>query len=305
MLEFQRVCPCQRERFEAYFEGQPEKGCEYSIVNLMAWGRQRVHFGDTHLIIFSQFDRASVYPFPVGHGDIKPVLDAILADAKERGIPCRLTSMTKEECDTLESLYPGRFCFHSDRDGFDYVYSIEALATLRGKRYQSKRNFVNRFRQLRPNCQTVVLSEENLTLAHDLLANWFAQRQEREAGGNFHMEQVALDRVLRHWTALGMEGIVLVDKGQPIAFAIGSRLTEDTFDIHFEKAMDTTDGSYAAINQAFAAYLMEKYPEVKWLNREDDLGIEGLRNAKLSYKPDRLVEKYWARFWEDDDEDAD
>ena len=230
MLEFQRVCPCQRERFEAYFKGQPEKGCEYSIVNLMAWGRQRVHFGDTHLIIFSQFDRASVYPFPVGHGDIKPVLDAILADAKERGIPCRLTSMTREECDTLESLYPGRFCFHSDRDGFDYVYSIEALATLRGKRYQSKRNFVNRFRQLRPNCQTMALSEENLTLAHDLLANWFAQRQEREAGGNFHMEQVALDRVLRHWTALGMEGIVLVDEGQPIAFAIGSRLTEDTFD---------------------------------------------------------------------------
>ena len=129
-------------------------------------------------------------------------------------------------------------------------------------------------------------------------------RQEREAGGNFHMEQVALDRVLRHWTALGMEGIVLVDEGQPIAFAIGSRLTEDTFDIHFEKAMDTTDGSYAAINQAFAAYLMEKYPAVKWLNREDDLGIEGLRSAKLSYKPDRLVEKYWARFWEDD-EDAD
>ena len=270
----------------------------------MAWGRQRVHFGDTHLIIFSQFDRASVYPFPVGHGDIKPVLDAILADAKERGIPCRLTSMTREECDTLESLYPGRFCFHSDRDGFDYVYSIEALATLRGKRYQSKRNFVNRFRQLRPNCQTVALTEENLSLAHDLLVAWFAQRQEQEAGGNFHMEQVALDRVLRHWTALGMEGIVLVDEGQPIAFAIGSRLTEDTFEIHFEKAMDTTDGSYAAINQAFAAYLMEKYPEVKWLNREDDLGIEGLRNAKLSYKPDRLVEKYWARFWEDD-EDAD
>ena len=273
------------------------------MVNLMAWGRQRVHFGETHLTIFSQFDRVSVYPFPVGKGDVKPVLDVILADARERGIPCRLTSMTREECETLERLYPGRFCFHADRDGFDYVYSIEALATLRGKRYQSKRNFVNRFRQLRPNCQTVVLTEENLSLVRDMSEKWFAQRQEREAGGNFHMEQVAMDRVLRHWRELEMEGIALVDGGEPIAFTVGSRLSENTFDIHFEKAMDTTDGSYAAINQAFAAYLMEKFPEVRWLNREDDMGIEGLRSAKLSYKPDRLVEKYWARFWEDDDED--
>lgn len=303
MLEFQRLCPCHREKFMSYFEDQPEKGCEYSMVNLMAWGRQRVHFGETHLTIFSQFDRVSVYPFPVGKGDVKPVLDAVLADARERGIPCRLTSMTKEECETLERLYPGRFCFHADRDGFDYVYPIEALATLKGKRYQSKRNFVNRFRQARPQCRTVVLTEENLSLVRDMSEKWFTQRQEREAGGNFHMEQVAMDRVLRHWRELEMEGIALVDGGEPIAFTVGSRLSENTFDIHFEKAVDTTDGSYAAINQAFAAYLMEKFPEVRWLNREDDMGIEGLRNAKLSYKPDRLVEKYWARFWEDDDED--
>ena len=81
MLEFQRLCPCQREKFASYFEDQPEKGCEYSMVNIMAWGRQRVHFGETYLTIFSQFDRASVYPFPVGRGDVKPVLDLLWQDA--------------------------------------------------------------------------------------------------------------------------------------------------------------------------------------------------------------------------------
>ena len=99
---------------------------------------------------------------------------------------------------------------------------------------------------------------------------------------------------LQQLHTLGMEGIVLVDEGLPIAFAIGSRLTEDTFDIHFEKALDIADGAYPAVNQGFAAVLREKYPGLRYLNREDDLGIPGLRQAKLSYYPDLLVEKFIA-----------
>lgn len=303
MLEFQKLCPSDRERFSQYFKNMPEKGCEYSPVNLMAWGRQRVHFGDEFLTIFSQFDRVSVYPFPVGSGDIKAALDAILEDARHRGIPCRLTSMTKEESETLERLYPGAFRFHSDRDGYDYVYRIGDLASLKGKRYQSKRNFVNRFRAARPDHQVVALTADNLHMAKTLAEKWYSQRQEKDTGTNFHMEQVALRRVFSCWEGLGMEGLVLLDGGEPIAMTVGSRLSEDTFDVHFEKALDMTDGSYAAINQAFASYLLEKYPSLTYLNREDDMGLEGLRKAKLSYHPDHLVEKYWARFWEDDDED--
>jgi hypothetical protein len=62
------------------------------------------------------------------------------------------------------------------------------------------------------------------------------------------------------------------------------------------------DGAYAAINQAFAQHLRDRHPEVRWLNREDDLGIEGLHKAKLSYNPHHLVEKHWARLWEEEDE---
>ena len=76
----------------------------------------------------------------------------------------------------------------------------------------------------------------------------------------------------------------------------------DTFDIHFEKALDIADGAYAAINQGFAAYLRDKYPHLLWLNREDDMGLEGLRKAKLSYNPAFMVEKYWARLWEAEDD---
>ena len=76
-------------------------------------------------------------------------------------------------------------------------------------------------------------------------------------------------------------------------------MNEDTFDIHFEKALD--EAAYPAINQGFAAYLRDKHPELKWLDREDDMGLEGLRKAKLSYNPDMMIEKYWARLWEDED----
>ena len=81
--------------------------------------------------------------------------------------------------------------------------------------------------------------------------------------------------------------------------AMGSFLNQTTFDIHFEKALERTDGTYAAINQGFAAWLREKYPALQYLNREDDMGIEGLRKAKLSYCPDHMVEKSWGLLRDD------
>ena len=302
MIEFRRLLPGDWETFFRYFQGLPERSCEYSFANLCIWGRQRVHFGENYLTLFSQFDRSSVYPFPVGKGDLKPVLDAIIHDARRRGIPCRISAMSKADCEALEALYPGQFQFHSDRDGFDYVYRIEDLATLKGKRYQSKRNYVNRFWAAHPDCQIVPITRKNLSMVWDLATQWFAQRQKVDPLADLVLEEVALDRTIRGWEDLGFEGLMLVEGGKPLAMAIGSPLSEKVFDIHFEKALDTADGAYAAINQAFAAYLQEKYPALQFLNREDDLGIPGLRKAKLSYHPDHLAEKFWARLWEDDDE---
>ena len=88
-------------------------------------------------------------------------------------------------------------------------------------------------------------------------------------------------------------------EGKIIAMTMGSRMSEAMFDVQFEKALEGYDGAYPTINQAFAAHLREKYPELKWLNREDDMGLEGLRKAKLSYCPDHMIEKNWACLLED------
>ena len=302
MIPFERLNLDQKDAYEQILMQCPERGCEYSFANKFLWGRQKAAHLEGYWLFFSQFDRRSVYPFPIGSGDLKPAVDAIILDARERGIPCYLTGMTKADCDTLEALYPGRFRFHSDRDSFDYVYSTEDLAQLKGRKFQKKRNHLNRFLQEHTDWQVLPLDEATQAKAYCMLQQWYAHRAELDPTMDFHLEKLALDRAFAFRTQLDMEGIVVMEKGEILAFAMGSRLSPDTFDIHFEKAREDIQGSYNIINREFARYLQAKYPEVKWLNREDDVGLEGLRSAKLSYNPDRLLEKYWARLWEDEDE---
>lgn len=107
------------------------------------------------------------------------------------------------------------------------------------------------------------------------------------------MESIAMSRAFRHYEGLQMEGAVLVENGEILAVTMGSRLWSDTFDIHFEKAREDVDGAYAAVNCEFARYLRLKYPNLRYLNREDDVGLAGLRKAKLSYNPHHMVEKSW------------
>lgn len=303
MIEFRKLVPEDRTLYKKYLAHCENRGCEYSFVNLNIWGRQRAAFLDGFLVLFSQFDRSSVYPFPLGQGDVKPVLDAIIHDARRRGLTCRLSSMTAADCALVEELYPGQFRFHTDRDNYDYVYRIEDLAALKGKRYQSKRNFVNRFHANHPDCQILPLDDSTVPAAQALIRHWCTAKKAADPLADFHLEQVALDRAFSRRRELGLEGLVLLEDGNALAMTMGSPLSENTFDIHFEKALDGVDGAYAAINQAFARYLTEKYPQVQYLNREDDMGIPGLRQAKLSYHPDHLVEKHWARLWEETDED--
>ena len=299
MIDFQRLNIADKARYDEILMNCGHRGCEYTFVNLFLWGRQKAAFQDGRLLLQSQFDRKSVYPFPVGQGDLKTALDAIIADARERGIPCCLTSLKPEECELIESLYPASFSFHMARDYFDYVYDINGLADLKGRKYQKKRNHLNGFRKANPDIAFVPMEEADQTELTEMLEQWYERRMEANPDMDFHLEQLALGRAMQFRKELGMEGLVLMVEGKIAAFAMGSRMNEDTFDIHFEKALD--EAAYPAINQGFAAYLRDRHPELKWLDREDDMGLEGLRKAKLSYNPDMMIEKYWARLWEDED----
>ena len=300
MIDFLPLELEKKTEYDRYLMSCGNRGCEYSFPNLYLWGRQKAAFLENQLVFFSQFNRKSVYLFPVGPGDRKVALDAIILDSQQRGLPCRLTGVLPADCETVERLYPGRFRFHHDRDGYDYVYDINGLAELKGKKYQKKRNHLNRFLSLYPDCCAKPVTEENVQDVCHMVEKWYMLREQEDPSADFHMEKAAIFKALDKRTALGMECFALYIKGACVAMSMASPLSETVFDVHFEKALEKFEGVYAAINYYFSGYLREKYGAVKYLNREDDMGIPGLRYAKMSYRPDYMIEKSWACLLEDD-----
>lgn len=299
MIDFQRLTFSRKEEYEKILFACPPRGCEYSFANLLLWGRQLVAFRHGCVAFFSHFYGRSVYPYPIGNGDKRAVLEEILQDAKERGIPCRISGMTEADQAELEAWFPNQFHIRSSRDGFDYTYAIDDLADLKGRKYQKKRNHANRFRAEHPQYEVVPLTVCNMDMARHMINDWYVKRMKEDPEGDYFLENIALARACQNYAALGMDGIMLMDAGQVLAVTMGSWMGADTFDIHFEKAREDVDGAYTVVNQEFARYLRLKYPHIAYLDREDDMGLEGLRKAKLSYNPHHMVEKYKATLVED------
>ena len=294
IIDFRPITWRDRVLYEQYFPDGETRGCEFSFANLYLWGRQNLCECHGHLVLFSHFDRRSVYPYPIGRGDKRAVLDAIIADSRARGISCRLTGLSPAAKEAVERLYPDRFCFYSDEASFDYLYDIHALADLPGKKYHAKRNHIARFEEACPDAVAEPLCEANRAAAERMVAAWYEERARENPKGDFHLEKEAIAKAFHRMNEIGMEGLVLRCGDEVIAVTMGNRFGADTVDVNFEKARTDIPGAYAAINRAFARYLREKYPEVRILNREEDMGIEGLRRAKRSYAPIGQVEKYWA-----------
>ena len=303
MIPFHRVGLQDKAEYDTILLSAPERGCEYSFANLYLWGRQEIAFLHGCVAFFSHFYGKSVYPYPIGNGDKKAVIEAILSDAKERGIPVRITGITEADRAELENWFPGKFYISASRDNFDYVYSIDALADLRGRKLQKKRNHYNRFCASHPDYRTVPLDCKTIALAKHMVNDWYLSRKQTDPHGDYLLENLAMVKAFRDFDSLQMEAIAIMDADKILAVTMGTRLSENTFDIHFEKAREDVDGAYNAINAEFARYLRLKYPEVRFLNREDDVGLEGLRKAKLSYHPDHMVEKYKAYLTEEIYED--
>lgn len=293
--------PADRQWAISLLAAEGEMGCEYNFDNIYLWSRaypQKIARQGDRLLVQIQGKLGTSYLYPAGSGPLAPALDALKADAQAYGAPLTLVCVTAEQRRRLEAECPGRFSWQEDRDGWDYLYDVNRLADLGGKKLHAKRNHIHRFDEQFPDWMFEPITPANIPECLELERAWSARREESEpeAGEeSLSEETIAVIEALYQMDPLALEGGLIRAGGKPVAFSLGSLTTPACFDVHFEKAAGEIQGAYAVINREMARMVRDRHPQVKWLNREDDLGLEGLRKAKLSYYPDILLEKFTAR----------
>lgn len=228
--------------------------------------------------------QGTYFLFPVGEGELRPAVEALM---EEIGQGLTFRYLEQPQAEALETLFPGRFAVSEDRDSADYLYSIAAFASLGGKKLHGKRNFCNRF-EAAHSWSAQPLGREHFPACLALFDRWAQGRE------NVSDERTALSAAFTHWDALQLEGTVLFIENELIAFSLGERLNENSFDIHFEKAEASIPGAYPMIARETARQLLAAHPELTTLNREEDMGLPGLRKAKEEWRPEALLMKYTA-----------
>lgn len=199
-------------------------------------------------------------------------------------------AVTEEVKVRIEQLYPNRFAWETSRDDSDYVYEADKLRTLAGRKMHSKKNHFNAFlKEFGHRFVYKRLDKSDFQDCIRLAEKWAFSREKDQ---NLIGESLAIKKVLKNYSKFSKlkVGGIYIDN-QLEAFTFGDYLNPNMALIHIEKANPDIRGLYTAINKLF---LEAEFPDVEFVNREDDLGIEGLRAAKLSYKPIRLVDKYAA-----------
>ncbi|MFR9558873.1 MAG: GNAT family N-acetyltransferase [Rikenellaceae bacterium] len=296
MIEFHPITLQDKELIESYTHCSGARNCDISFANMYCW---QSTYGSAWAIIEGYL----VIRFRIGGGDelgyMQPIrcdgshnfariIPRLAEDAHTNGQRLRIIGLTEEGRATLDAVHHDNFAFHSPRDMEDYIYLRENLETLSGKRYQPKRNLINQFEKL------YTYTYHALTPQHFEGCMALCQRWREEHGEDTTTpspEIVAIQKAFDYFHELGFRGGVIEIEGRIVAFTYGSAITATTFCTHIEKCNTSFVGIYSIINKLFTQSLP---PQFTHINREEDMGIEGLRKSKLSYHPTELQVKYTA-----------
>lgn len=292
MFDFRKIELKDREWINELLKKSDFRGCEYSFANNFAWHRlyetKICRYKDFYISCSEKYGLRFTYP--AGEGDRKELFSALRRYAEERNCPLVVSSVLTENIALFEEYFPGEFTVSADEADFDYIYSAEKLRSLSGKKYHGKRNHLNRFYE--NNWSYSRLSEADFDECISFAVKSYndnASYSDESAVG----EQYAINTFFNYYNELGLFGGVVRIDGKVAGFTIGSRINSDTMDTHIEKAESGINGAYTAVMNEFAKDVSEEFA---YINREEDLGIEGLRKSKRSYCPEFQIVKNTVTF---------
>ncbi|MCF2682148.1 DUF2156 domain-containing protein [Faecalicatena contorta] len=289
---FKRAQLEDKEIITHYFENHTSRSCERTFANVFLWSRKYPvtwAIVEQALVFKSEDEDHLAFAFPAGEPEnVKKALEVLMEYSAQRNVQFQMYNVTPEYFAQLEEWYPGRFQIEYMRDDADYVYESEKLATLSGKKLHGKRNHINKFKATYEGRWSYEkMTTDNVEDCFQMALKW---REENgcEEDSEKRSEMCVTLNSLRLLEELDLTGGVLRIDGEVVAFTIGEPICQDTFVVHIEKAFADVQGAYPMINQQFVEHECMNY---QYINREEDTGAEGLRKAKLSYRPIFMVEK--------------
>lgn len=292
MLEFKKIEIGDKPVYDSYRKKDPTRASEGAFATLFIWNAyynlETAHDEEFFYIKFCKKGKPEEFLFPIGDGDIKKAVDKLLEYCAKKGEKLRFALTDENKARLLFEKYPARFVGETDADCADYVYLTEKLINLSGKALHSKKNHLNYFEKNRSYTYRTVDSEQMLVRcaarAYETVKNKTKNINPYELG--------AMHAYFENYDALSQTGAVLLVDGEIAAMTFGERLTDDTALIQIELADESIRGAYQCINKLF---LEKEWHDCVYVNREEDMGIEGLRKAKRAYRPIFMAEKYFIR----------
>jgi len=282
--------PIRIERQSEYFEFLdtcPEKASDYSFLNLWGWADvYGLEWSWTPELVWIRQSRpVETYWAPVGDwkrvdwvNTLRRHFNGIVWFGRVPEALMQIWLQTAGlDCDA-----------HSSREHWDYLYSVTDLVELKGNKYHKKRNLLNQFSKIYDS-QYIPLSADNIHQTVQMQEDWCSWR-DCASQAALDSENQAILKVINNWGQLHrLKGGAILVESDMAAYTIAERLSADTLVIHFEKGNHDFKGIYQAINQMFLENAGQGFAMV---NREQDLGSEGLRKAKLSYNPVGFLKKF-------------
>lgn len=291
IIELKPFRIADREHINSYFKEHHYEQCDCSFDTLFLW--QDVYhtvWAEENDVLFIRAGRGDqaffMPPFAGDHATFLEGLKIVEEHLRDLGRPFLLKAASPWVVDRMKELCPGCYSYQEDRDNWEYVYKTSDLIQLPGKKFRMKKNHLNGFLRTYGDYQYEPVSRDNLPECIAAAKEWFVRHQDTDSIEN---EQVAMNVMFENWDALGLKGGVIRIYGKIEAFTVGSLLNPRVAHIHFEKANPDIRGLYQAINRDF---LLHEFSDTEFVNREEDLGLPGLRQAKMEYKPDHFAEKY-------------